>query len=129
MLRLPQFEFVRPESVAETVALLDRHGEQCKVVAGGTGRDAWCCRLHRFCLAIGNLTFSAQVGEPPREKLEHLHPARFGDGIARSKYTSQFPLRPSRCDIGQHFRNRFSYVFTYADTVDRGEALIDLNVA
>ena len=36
MLRLPKFEFLRPTTVAETVDLLAAHGEDCKVIAGGT---------------------------------------------------------------------------------------------
>jgi len=36
MLRLPAFEFVKPESVDETLELMQRHGARCKVVAGGT---------------------------------------------------------------------------------------------
>ena len=36
MLRLPRFELAEPTSVEEAVALLERHGEQALVVAGGT---------------------------------------------------------------------------------------------
>ncbi len=36
MLRLPKFDFVKPQSVGETVALLERHGRSAKLIAGGT---------------------------------------------------------------------------------------------
>jgi len=36
MLRLQPFDFVKPESVEETLALLSKHGRAAKVVAGGT---------------------------------------------------------------------------------------------
>ena len=36
MLRLPKFDFVKPQSVGEAVQLLERHGRKAKLVAGGT---------------------------------------------------------------------------------------------
>lgn len=36
MLRLPEFDFLRPGSVEEVVALMSELGDRCKVVAGGT---------------------------------------------------------------------------------------------
>jgi 4-hydroxybenzoyl-CoA reductase subunit beta len=36
MLRLQSFDVERPASVDEAVALLDRHGAKCKLLAGGT---------------------------------------------------------------------------------------------
>jgi len=36
VLRLPAFDFVKPRSVGEAVALLDRHGERARLIAGGT---------------------------------------------------------------------------------------------
>src|SRR5262245_12199437 len=36
MLRLPTFDLVKPRSVDETVALLERHGRAARLVAGGT---------------------------------------------------------------------------------------------
>ena len=36
MLRLQNFDVARPTSVDEAVALLDRHGAKCKLLAGGT---------------------------------------------------------------------------------------------
>lgn len=36
MLRLAPFDFVKPQSVGEAVALLDRHGAKAKLIAGGT---------------------------------------------------------------------------------------------
>jgi CO/xanthine dehydrogenase FAD-binding subunit len=36
MLRLQPFEFVKPKSVDETLALLGKHGRAAKLLAGGT---------------------------------------------------------------------------------------------
>ncbi len=39
--RLPQFDYLKPRTIEETIALLVKHGEKAQVIAGGTDLIPW----------------------------------------------------------------------------------------